>query len=264
MPAHFDAVGFSFAGQSELQQLLSTAQDRAVADGSVIEYASGFTATYRDPSGALLVTYVKGRDELVWLEPSFESEFRVRWRPIGVVPDEDCAFCDLVLAERLAPNDEMIYPFAMRVDSIATDRELIPFGQPAEVRLVGLCDSGNVWPDEDAFHESDEARIDDGPRVARYSSQSFIPSGTFGKSMTAAALAHGIVESVDERQNALTGERFWVARLDTYGGPLDTCWGSRQGEGLAPGAVVRANLWLVGSPLTLRDQPGHVPVLDEG
>ena len=34
-------------------------------------------------------------------------------------------------------------------------------------------------------------------------------------------------------------------------------------ELLAPGAVVRASLWLVGRPLTLRNHPGPVPVLED-
>lgn len=46
---------------------------------------------------------------------------------------------------------------------------------------------------------------------------------------------------------------------------FDTCLAPRtleQEELLAPGAVVRATLWLVGSPVTLREHPGPAPVLE--
>lgn len=263
MPKVFDAVGFSVAGRDELAELISTAHSRAESESAVVEHASGTTAIYRDPSGALLAIHVNADNELVCVQPSFHSELQIRWRPQSVVPDEDCALCDLVFAERLARNDEMVYPFAMRVESIGTDRELIPFGEPAEARLVGLCQSGEVWPDENAFCKAPEAHVSDGPPRVSYGARSFIPSGTFSAhAMSPHALVHGIVESVEERRNALTGGSFRVARLDTYGGLVDTCWASGEGEGLAPGAVAKANLWLVGSPLTLREHPGPVPVRD--
>ena len=96
-----------------------------------------------------------------------------------------------------------------------------------------------------------------------YSAQSFIPSGTFGtRPMSPRALVHGIVESVEERRNTLTGESFLVARLDTEGGFVETCWASGEADELAPGAVARADIWLIGSPLTLRDHAGPVPLRD--
>jgi hypothetical protein len=50
--------------------------------------------------------------------------------------------------------------------------------------------------------------------------------------------------------------------LDTSGGVFDMCVepGTLEREELlAPGAVVGATLWLVGRPLTLREEPGPVP-----
>jgi hypothetical protein len=78
-------------------------------------------------------------------------------------------------------------------------------------------------------------------------------------------MAHGIVASVEERRNELSGAPFRVIRLDTSGGVFDMCVAPgtlEREEQLAPEAVVRATLWLVGRPLTLREEPGAVPVED--
>jgi hypothetical protein len=73
--------------------------------------------------------------------------------------------------------------------------------------------------------------------------------------MTPHVIAHGIVSSVEERRNELGGATFRLVRLDTLGGVFDVCLapGSLEREELlAPGAVARATLWLVGRPITLR------------
>jgi hypothetical protein len=94
-----------------------------------------------------------------------------------------------------------------------------------------------------------------------------ISSGTFGVDgpQTSHVIAHGIVDSVEERRNELGRARFLLVRLDTSGGIFDTCLAPgtlEHEELLAAGAAVRAALWLVGRPLTLRDQPGPVPAVE--
>ena len=83
--------------------------------------------------------------------------------------------------------------------------------------------------------------------------------------MTPHVIAHGVVSSVDERRNELGAAPFRVVRLDTLGGVFDTCLAPgtvEHEELLAPGAVARATLWLVGRPLTLREEPGPVPKVE--
>ena len=83
--------------------------------------------------------------------------------------------------------------------------------------------------------------------------------------MTPHVIAHGIVSSVEERRNELGGATFRLVRLDTLGGVFDVCLapGTLEGEELlAPGAVARATLWLVGCPITLRKEPGPIPALE--
>jgi hypothetical protein len=274
VPSHFESLGFAVADENELRELLSAAFERATERGDVVEHAEGSTATYRDPSGAALSIHTDRRGGFECCQPGFEGRFHARWRPLGVAADPDgCRFCDLVYAELLDDEDEMVYPFALRLETMAAERVLIPYGEAGEVRFTGLWEEGEVWPDEDAFREAQEAEWGDVPApeeldvpaLRGFASRSLIPAGTFGfdgAPLTPHVIAHGIVSSVEERRNELGEAPFRVARLDTLGGVFDTCLepGTVEPEELlAPGAVARATLWLVGRPLTLRDQPGPVP-----
>jgi hypothetical protein len=274
---HFDALGFPVRDEAQFQELLSTAFDRASERGEVAEHAEGRTATYRDPSGATLSIHVDRRNNFECCQPGLEGSFHARWRPMGVVPDKGCRFCDLLFADLLDDDDEMFYPFALTIETLGTDRALIPYEQPGEVRFAGLWEEGEVWPDEESFSQAQEVEWGDVPAppeldvptMRGFASRSLIPSGTFsfdGEPMSSHVLAHGFVSSVEERHNELGDAPFRVVRLDTLGGVFDTCLGPgtlEQEALLAPGTVVRAALWLVGRPLTLREEPGVVPVLDD-
>jgi hypothetical protein len=268
---HFASVGFAFSDQKQGEELLSTAFDRASERGDVVEHDEGQSAAYRDPSGATLIMHADRRGGFGCCQPGFEGSFHARWRPLGVVRDPDgCRFCDLVYAELLGDeDDDHGIPFALRIETMAADRALIPYEEPGEVRFAGLYESGKVWPDEATFKEAQEAEWADVPPppelpvLRGWASRSLIPAGTFERgAMTPHVVAHGIVSSVEERQNELGQAPFKVVRLDTLGGVFDTCLAPNtldHEELLAPGAVVGASLWLVGRPLTLRDEPGPVP-----
>jgi hypothetical protein len=271
---HFEALGFPVRSEAEARELLSTAFDRAT---DVVEHSEGQTATYRDPSGATLSIHVDRRSSFECCQPGFEGRFHARWRPVGIVRDEGCGFCDLVYAELLDDEDEMIYPFTLSVETLGAERALIPYEEPGEVRFAGLWEEGEVWPDEAAFTKAQEEEWADVPApeeldvpsMRGFASRSLVPSGTFtfeGGPMSSHVLAHGIVSSVEERHNELGDAPYRFVRLDTLGGVFDTCLapGTVEGEELlAPGAVARATLWLVGRPLTLRDEPGPVPVVED-
>ncbi len=165
----------------------------------------------------------------------------------------------------------------MRVETMAAERVLIPYGESGEVCFTGLWEEGELWGDEAAFAQAQEAEWADVPApeeldvpaLRGFASRSLIPSGTFafdGGTMTPHVLVHGIVASVEERQNELGDAPFLVVRLDTLGGLFDTCLAPgtlETEEQLVPGAVARATLWVVGRPLTLRGEPGPVPHMEE-
>jgi hypothetical protein len=160
---------------------------------------------------------------------------------------------------------------------MAAERELIPYQEPAEVRFAGLWEEGELWGDEAAFRSAQEAEWADVPApdeldvpaLRGFATRSLIPAGVFGLdggAMTPHVLAHGIVASVEERHNELGEAPFRVVRLDTLGGVFDTCLAPgtlEREELLVPGAVARATLWLVGRPVTLREEPGPVPRIEE-
>jgi hypothetical protein len=265
--SHFDAVGFAVAERAEVEELISTAVERAQ---EVVNHADGRTATYRDPSGATLTVHLNASNRVECVQPGFEGHFSARWRPLGIAGDPECSFCDLVYAE-LLEDDETLYPFGLTVETIGADRALIPYGEEGDVRFAGLWEEGVVWPDEEAFRETQEAEWAEVevpeplrgeiPALRGWASRSLIPSGTFGQPMTPHVIAYGVVQSVEERRNELGGGAFEVLRLDTLGGVFEACLPAGS-EAFAQGNVVQATLWLVGRPLTLRAQPGPVPEIE--
>jgi hypothetical protein len=270
--SHLASVGFQ-RSEGDAKELISTAVDRAT---EVVEHADGKTATYRDPSGATLTVHLSDEGDLHCVKPGFEGDSRARWRPVAVTRDPECRFCDFVCAE-LLEEDEPVYPFVLSVVTIGSDRALIPYGEPGDVRFTGLWENGELWQDEEAFRRAEEAEWgdvevpealrDEIPAFRGWASRSLIPVGAFVEpgSMTPHVIAHGIVSSVEERRNELGGATFRLVRLDTLGGVFDVCLapGSLEREELlAPGAVARATLWLVGRPITLRTEPGPVPALE--
>lgn len=270
--SHLASVGFQ-RSEGDAKELISTAVDRAT---EVVEHADGKTATYRDPSGATLTVHLSDEGDLHCVKPGFEGDSRARWRPVAVTRDPECRFCDFVCAE-LLEEDEPVYPFVLSVVTIGSDRALIPYGEPGDVRFTGLWENGELWQDEEAFRKAEEAEWgdvevpealrDEIPAFRGWASRSLIPVGAFSEpgSMTPHVIAHGIVSSVEERRNELGGATFRLVRLDTLGGVFDVCLapGSLEREELlAPGAVARATLWLVGRPITLRKEPGPVPALE--
>src|ERR671923_169683 len=135
-----------------MQEVLKVAFDRADESGASVEHADGRTCRYEDPSGATLTIHVDRRGGFECCQPGFAGPSRSRWRPLQVVPDPDgCRFCDLVYAQLLDDEDEELYPFAVRIETMAASRELIPYGDPGEVGFVGLWEEGRVWPDGATF-----------------------------------------------------------------------------------------------------------------
>jgi hypothetical protein len=273
--SHFEAVGFAVAEQAEAEELISTAVERT---DDIVERADGTSVMYHDPSGARLTVHLSPGGVVECVQPGFEGRFRGRWRPLGIARDPDCRFCDLVYAE-LLEDGEMVYPFGLTVETMGSERALIPYGEEGEVRFAGLWEEGQVWPDEDSFRSEQEAEWGDVevpeelrdtiPAFRGWASRSLIPAGTFpfaeGGTMTSHVLAYGVVTSVEERHNDLGGGDFRYVCLETLGGVFDTCLapGTAGREGLlGPGAVARATLWLVGRPLTLREEPAAVPGIE--
>jgi hypothetical protein len=154
--SHLASAGFQ-RSEGDAKELISTAVDRAT---EVVEHADGKTATYRDPSGATLTVHLSDEGDLHCVKPGFEGDSRARWRPVAVTRDPECRFCDFVCAE-LLEEDEPVYPFVLSVVTIGSDRALIPYGEPGDVRFTGLWENGELWQDEEAFRRAEEAEWGD-------------------------------------------------------------------------------------------------------
>src|ERR671937_644888 len=131
MASHFRAVGFPAGQIDEVQDLLARAGERAQ---ETVEHEDGRTLHYEDPAGATLAIHLGGDGDFECCQPGFAGASRLRWRPLQVVRDaKGCRFCDLVYAELLDEDDEMVYPFALTIETMGATRSLIPYGDPGEV-----------------------------------------------------------------------------------------------------------------------------------
>lgn len=268
VPSHWEAIGVAPSDLDAFGPWLSGVYEVASAAGR-IEHGHGATAVADDPSGARITIHVGDDGAIRCAKPGFAGAATFRWRPERVAPDDDCPLCDVVMADLVDDDGELVYPFALSVETIGHTRALIPFGDEGDVSFAALGETGEVWRDETAFEASHEPPGETGaPVFGGFASRSLIPSGTFvfepGQAVTSHVLAHGVVDTVERRRNELGGGEFWAIRLETLGGTFDVCAapGSLEHEELlAPGAVVGGTFWLVGLPLTLRPEPGPVPVL---
>jgi len=265
--SHWEAIGVVAADADAFGERLQGAYSSTTGGW---EHPYGFTAIAEDPSGARLTIHVSPDGSFRCAKPGFAGRSSFSWQPQHVVPDGGCPLCDVVMADLVDDDGELFYPFALAIETIGHTRALIPFGETGEVAFAALCESGEVWADEDAYDAAQDAEDGDSetPGV-HFASRSLIPVGTFsfepGHQVSPHVHAHGVVESVERRTNELGGGEFWAVRLDTLGGVFDVCaaTGSLDREQLlAPGAVLGGTFWLVGSPISLRQEPGPVPVAE--
>ena len=101
------------------------------------------------------------------MQPGFDTQTECRWSPqVGEAVDPSCRFCDVVEAEMLGEGDgdEMLYPFALTVETIGEVRKRIRFKRPGLVTFAALLEEGGVWADEETFHAAQEGGGRGNPR----------------------------------------------------------------------------------------------------
>ena len=209
MPSHWEAIGVAPSDLDAFGPWLSGVYEVASAAGR-IEHGHGATAVADDPSGARITIHVGDDGAIRCAKPGFAGAATFRWRPERVAPDDDCPLCDVVMADLVDEDGELVYPFALSVETIGETRALIPLGDEGDVSFAALGETGEVWRDETAFEASHEPPGETGaPVFGGFASRSLIPSGTFvfepGQAVTSHVLAHGVVDTAERRRNELGG-----------------------------------------------------------
>jgi hypothetical protein len=245
---HYECIGVP-GGEEEVLAFLNSATEQGLARNS----GGGREIVWRDPSGASVAVNTAPDGELVCARPSFFGSSRLPVLVNGIGEDPECRYCSRLFVDVLDEDGEMVYPLAVELEEIDAVMEAPPSDERRALRVTAFADSIETRSSDDAYNE---AVSDDEAPVA---AQSLVPvgffteparRGLFGRVESipeARALLTGIVGSVAERRNEATGHRFFWAEIDTFGGRYDVVIAAEEGEGLAAGAVVQLDSWLIGA-----------------
>ena len=249
MAGHYEAIGVP-GGEDEVLAFLQ----RAMREGTARDRDDGGREIlWRDASGASTSIDTDSDGDLVCASPSFLGASRLPVLVNAIAEDEECRYCSRLLVDVLDDDGEMVYPLAVELEDIDAVMDAVPAGERRTLRVTAFADSISVWPDEEAYYA--EAATEEGA----LSAQSLIPVGFFTQPTrrgllrrrtepmpTAHAVLTGAVVEATERRNEATGAPFWSLQIETYGGRYDAVVAPDEAAGLAPGAIVQLESWLIG------------------
>lgn len=249
MAGHYECIGVP-GGEEEVFAFLR----RAMREGTFRELPDGGREIlWRDASGASAAVDTGPDGEVACASPSFRGSSRLPVLVNAIAEDEDCRYCSRLIVDVLDDAGEMLYPLAVELEDINAVMGAVPAGERRELQVTAFAESISVWPSEEAYY--DQAASEE----AALAAQSLIPIGFFtqperrgllrrrGERMpTAHALLTGIVASLAERRNEATGASFWSLEIETFGGRYDAVVAAYEADGLAEGAVVQLDGWLIG------------------
>lgn len=245
MPSQFSAIGFTVSSGEDLAALASQVAERA----ETIDAGAGQYLKWAPPSGEQLWLQVKRNGDAMGMNPHFEGKSSVRVAVEARIARDahtplDGTFLAWANPAPAAAGGD--YPFAFDCPDAAThDGLTLPATLTAQIA---------AFAQQITVHESQE--IYDAAQAAQglsFASRSFIPSGLISPSgepvmpPESHALIAGTVIEAAERRNAVTGEPFWWALVDTVGGTFDIVIDpSLLSNAVRPGNVIAGWFWLSG------------------
>ena len=246
MPSQFSAIGFSVSSGEDLAALASRVADRA----ETVNAQAGQYLKWAPPSGEQLWLQVKYSGDAMGMNPHFEGKSSVRVAlEARVVRDVHTPLDGTFLAWANPPAGAAAggdYPFVFDCpDAGVHDALALPATVTAQI--AAFAQTISIY---ESRAEYDAAQAAQG---LSFDSRSFIPSGLIspsGEPVTppeSHALIAGEVIEAAERHNAVTGEPFWWALVDTIGGTFDVVIDSSLVEApVRPGNIVSGWFWLSG------------------
>lgn len=240
MPSHFSTIGFAVTSTKELLEVTERARAAAVP----IAARSGFYLHWSSASGAELWLQVNDSSQLIGVHPHFGGSTTSSVMVDRIVKRDDQTELDAALHGWMNPDQDGSggdYPLVVDcANYFAFSRE----APPAQASLQISAFAHEISTFESAVEFNEVQQRDGG---LQYASQSFIPSGTFSgdEPPQAQALFCGHVLTSGKRVNDLSGQSFYWAEVETYGGTLDvvadqslvTFWPST-------GGVIKGTFWL--------------------
>jgi hypothetical protein len=245
--SNFSDIGFDINTEEEFQDLL----EKTYHESTLIRVNDGAYAVYADESGAELWIQLNNAHECVGANPHYKGSSRRKvcltatvTRPENPLDGGFYAWAEP--AEKQNPESGL-YPFVFDVPDFKT-LEPVPFPADVDIQLTAFAQDVQLYENEAAFSAAQTT----GPKFAV---QSFIPSGLFsssteeGKPATPEAFGFftGVIKKAEGRQNALTGQVFYVLLVDTLGGEIDVVADAGFFEKApAVNEIVQVECWLSG------------------
>jgi hypothetical protein len=245
VPSQFSAIGFHVTSGEELAALASRVAERA----DTIDAREGQYLKWAPPSGEQLWLQVKRTGDAMGMNPHFEGKSSVRVMLEARVARTSHTPLDGTFLGWANPKDGVEggdYPFVFDCPDAAMHEDLeLPV--IVTTQIAAFAQQVTVYPSREAYDASQAAQ------GLTFRSQSFIPSGLVspsGEPVTPPephALIAGHVLEAAERRNAVTGEPFWWALVDTIGGAFDVVIDpSLLSAPIREGNVVSGWFWLSG------------------
>lgn len=246
MPSQFSAIGFDVATGDDLAALASSVADRA----QTITVQHGQYLKWAPPSGEQLWLQVKRNGDAMGMNPHFAGKSQVRVAIEARVnrgshtPLDGTFLCWAnPPAGATAGGD---YPFAFDCPDAAAYAGL-PLPALAVAQVAAFAQELTLFDSPAAYDAAQAAQ------GLTFASQSFIPSGLISPAgepinpPEAHALFAGHVLEAEPRQNAVTGNPFWWALVETLGGTFDVVIDpALLSRGVRTGNVISGWFWLSG------------------
>jgi len=202
-----------------------------------------------DPSGAELWLQVDRNGELIGMNPHFSGQATM---PVGLQSRTDDTDHPLDGSFHAWANpaegssEDGDYPFLFDSPDAMTHLDLLVPSQ-ATVQLAAFAHEVTFFDSEEAFDESQR------DQEVKFAASSFIPSGLFSpegegsEAPSAMAIFTGAVLAAEKKVNAMSGNHFYWALVDTLGGRFDVVIDRTLAECAPPvGGILSGSFWLTG------------------
>jgi hypothetical protein len=246
LPSQFSAIGFNVSSGEDLAALASRVADRT----DTVNAQAGQYLKWAPPSGEQLWLQVKYSGDAMGMNPHFEGKSNVRVAlEARVVRDAHTPLDGTFLAWANPPEGATAggdYPFVFDCPDAAI-HDALALPATATAQIAAFAQTITIYESQAAYDAAQAAQ------GLSFEARSFIPSGLIspsGEPVTppeSHALIAGEVVEAAERHNAVTGEPFWWALVDTVGGTFDVVIDPSLVEApIRAGNIVSGWFWLSG------------------
>lgn len=220
MPSQFSALGFAASSGEDLAALASSVASRA--DSVFVD--GGEYLRWAPASGEQLWLQLKKNGDAMGMNPHFVGKSQIRAAIETRVPRDNHTPLDGTFVAWANPpagaDTGGDYPFVFDCPDAAVHAAL-PIPSTVVVQIAAFAQQATLYASEADYVSAQLAQ------GMSFPSKSFIPSGLISPSGQPVvppephALISGHVVEAEERHNALTGNAFFWALVDTIGGTYD-------------------------------------------